>query len=68
VAAAPITWDEKSLSAMPAGVDPTLIAESLRLTPAARLARLQAMVDFVEETRRGHPVQASPPGAARPRR
>jgi hypothetical protein len=38
------SWDQRILSRMPEGVDPTLIAESLRLTPGERLARLQAMV------------------------
>jgi hypothetical protein len=37
---------------MPPGVDPTLVAESLRLTPTERLARLQKLVEFFETVRR----------------
>ncbi len=34
------------------GVDRTLLRENLKLTPAQRLAQLQAMADFVEVARR----------------
>lgn len=58
----PPTWDERILAHMKPGVDPTLIAESLRLTPTDRLARLQEMVVFVERIRRpsSHAVPPAP--------
>lgn len=41
-------WDERILAHMKPGVDPTRVAESLRLTPTERLARLQERLAFVE--------------------
>ena len=55
-----LTWDERLLARMPPGVDPTLIAESLKLTPTERLARLQQLLAFVDSVRRR-------PGDALPR-
>lgn len=51
-------WDERILAHMKPGVDPTLVAESLRLTPTERLSRLQKMLAFVELVHRrpGHAV------------
>jgi hypothetical protein len=46
------TWDQRILAEMPPGVDPTLVAESLRLTPTERLARLQKLVEFFEAVHR----------------
>jgi short-subunit dehydrogenase len=51
------SWVQRILSRMPEGVDPTLIAESLRLTPGERLARLQAMVASVESVRTNRDVK-----------
>ena len=39
------TWDERILAAIPSGVDETLIAENLRLTPTERVEKLQRMLD-----------------------
>lgn len=52
------TWDERILARLKPSVDPTLIAESLRLTPTERLVRLQDMLAFVElaHRRTGHVV------------
>ena len=44
-------WDERILDAVPAGVDETLIIENLRLTPTARVERLQALVDQLDAVR-----------------
>lgn len=61
------TWDQRILAAVPTSVDPTLVTESLRLTPTERLARLQAMMAFVElaHTRRDDTVQAAAGNAQR---
>jgi hypothetical protein len=61
------TWDQRILAAVPSSIDPTLVTESLRLTPTERLARLQAMMAFVDlaRTRRDDPVQATPRDAQR---
>jgi hypothetical protein len=55
-------WDERILAHMKPGVDPTLIAESLRLTPTERLIRLQKMLAFVElvQSRPDHAVPRTP--------
>jgi hypothetical protein len=49
--AAEQTWDQRILARLKPSVDPSLIAESLRLTPTERLARLQKMLAFVEAAR-----------------
>ena len=61
------TWDQRILAAVPPSVDPTLVTESLGLTPTERLARLQAMMAFVElaRTRRDDTVQAAARNAQR---
>jgi len=45
-------WQYVMLDKMPASIDPTLIEENLKRTPAERLQALQAMVDMAEEIRR----------------
>lgn len=45
------TWDERIRALLPPSVDPTQIAEDLRLTPTQRLEKLQALVDSVEALR-----------------
>lgn len=53
-------WDERILARLTPGVDPTLIAESLRLTPTERLERLQAMLAFVERVHARDAVSPTP--------
>lgn len=43
-----LSWDQRILARTRPSIDPTLVAESLRLTPTKRLERLQKMYDFVE--------------------
>jgi hypothetical protein len=59
-----LAWDERILAMARPSVDPTLVAESLRLTPTERLARLQQMIAFVEHVRRDT-AHAVPRPAAR---
>jgi hypothetical protein len=44
-------WDERALALLPPSIDPTQIAESLKLTPTQRLERLQQLVDAVAAMR-----------------
>jgi hypothetical protein len=46
------TWDERIFALLPSGVDPTLIAENLRLSPSQRLDKLMSVLRFVEEASR----------------
>lgn len=45
-------WDVRILELIDSGVDGTLIEENLRRTPTERLARMQAMLSFLEQTKR----------------
>ncbi|MEX2208320.1 MAG: hypothetical protein WEF50_19035 [Myxococcota bacterium] len=45
-------WDARILELIDAGIDGTLIEESLRRTPTERLARMQAMLAFLEQAKR----------------
>jgi len=45
------TWDERIFEACPPQLDLTQLTENLRRTPAERLARLQDVVDALEELR-----------------
>ncbi len=47
-----LTWDERILELIDAGVDISLIDENLRRTPAERLRRLQDRLRFLERIRR----------------
>ena len=51
-------WQYVMLDKMPASIDPTLIEENLKRTPAERLQALQAMVDLAEEIRRAREDRA----------
>jgi hypothetical protein len=63
-----LSWDERILSIARPSIDPTLVAESLRLTPAECLDRLQRMLEFVEVARRrSHHVVSKPARDARQR-
>jgi hypothetical protein len=42
------TWHDRLLAAMPGGVDPTLIAESLKITPTARLENMRRAAASIE--------------------
>jgi hypothetical protein len=44
-------WDERTLALLPPSVDPTQLAENLKLTPTQRLEALQALVDAVAAMR-----------------
>jgi hypothetical protein len=46
------TWDERILEAIPSGVDETIVAENLALTPTERLQKMLSVLAFVEEVRR----------------
>jgi hypothetical protein len=49
-------WDVRILELIDPGVDGTLIEENLRRTPSERLARMQQMLNFLEQAKRdGHP-------------
>jgi hypothetical protein len=50
-----LSWDQRILSVARPSIDPTPVAESLCLTPAERLDRLQRMLAFVEVARRRLP-------------
>jgi hypothetical protein len=45
-------WDVRILELIDSGVDGTLIEENLRRTPTERLARMQAMLSFLEQAKR----------------
>jgi hypothetical protein len=45
-------WDARILELIDAGIDGTLIEENLRRTPTERLARMQAMLSFLEQAKR----------------
>ena len=45
------TWDERIFEACPPKIDLEQLAENLRRTPAERLARLQDVVDALDELR-----------------
>jgi hypothetical protein len=53
-----LTWDQRILALVDAGVDGTLIAENLRRTPTERLRRMQEMARFLEEARDRRPATA----------
>jgi hypothetical protein len=50
-------WQDRILESGDTGIDPTLIAANLRLTPTERLERLRAFLTFVDDVR-----QANGPG------
>jgi hypothetical protein len=43
------TWDERIFAACPPEIDQAQLTENLRRTPAERLARLQDVVNALEE-------------------
>jgi hypothetical protein len=45
------TWDQRILALVPSSVDPTQVAEDLRLTPTQRLEKLQALLEATEQLR-----------------
>ena len=45
-------WQDQLLAAMPRSVDPTLITESLKLTPTARLETMRRAAESFETMRR----------------
>jgi hypothetical protein len=45
-------WDARILALIDPGIDGTLIEENLRRTPTERLARMQAMLSFLELAKR----------------
>lgn len=46
------TWDERIFQVCPPKLDLEQLTENLRRTPAERLARLQDVVDALDELRR----------------
>lgn len=47
----PRGWQDKVIAAIESGIDPTLIASSLRLTPTERLERMRQAAIALEEMR-----------------
>ena len=54
------TWDERILEACPPQLDLAPLAENLRRTPAERLARLQDVVDALDEMRNARAGKRGP--------
>lgn len=50
-AATPQGWQDRILAAIPSGIDPTLIAESLRWTPTERLERMRRFGQSLDRMR-----------------
>ncbi|WP_437669363.1 hypothetical protein [Sorangium sp. So ce131] len=48
------SWDQRILERIPSGVDPSLIAENLRLTPTERVERMRKALEFIEEAKAAH--------------
>jgi hypothetical protein len=44
-------WQDAILDALPSGVDPTQVAENLRLSPTERLERMRRFLMQLEEAR-----------------
>ncbi len=51
-------WDVRILALIDPGIDGTLIEENLRRTPTERLARMQAMLAFLEQSKHDGPERA----------
>jgi hypothetical protein len=45
-------WGTEALRHLPSGVDPTQIAENLKLTPTERIEKMQRFQRFLEEAKR----------------
>jgi len=60
MAARDATWDERIFEVCPPRIDLAQLAENLRRTPAERLARLQDVVDALDELRRARQRVAAP--------
>ena len=45
-------WDVRILELVDPGIDGSLIEENLRRTPTERLARMQQMLEFLEQAKR----------------
>jgi hypothetical protein len=54
-------WQDRILESGDTGIDPTLIAANLRLTPTERLEQLRAFLAFIDDVR-----QANGPGLQAP--
>jgi hypothetical protein len=48
------TWDQRILELVPSGVDATLVAENLKLTPTERLEKVRRVLQFVEDVKRAN--------------
>ncbi|AUX30598.1 uncharacterized protein SOCE836_027070 [Sorangium cellulosum] len=48
------SWDQRILERVPSGVDASLIAENLRLTPTERVERMRKALEFIEEAKAAH--------------
>lgn len=46
------SWADQLLDQLPSSVDPTQIAERLKLTPTERLLRMQEVLNGLEEAKR----------------
>jgi hypothetical protein len=44
-------WDARILAVIDAGVDETIIAERLKLTPTERIETMRAVLQFAEDAR-----------------
>ena len=55
----PGTPDERGGTAHAAGIDMSLIEDSLRLTPEQRSSELQQVLGFLEEVRNANPCQGA---------
>jgi hypothetical protein len=53
-----LPWDARILARIDPGIDGSLIEENLRRTPAERLARMQQMLEFLEQARERRPETA----------
>lgn len=57
-------WQDAMIEARDWGIDPTLIASNLRLTPTERLERLRAFMAFVQSGRAANAGRLSRPARA----
>ncbi|MGK3987366.1 hypothetical protein [Sorangium sp. So ce136] len=53
------SWDQRILERVPSGIDASLIAENLRLTPTERVERMRKALEFIEEAKAAHGHQLS---------
>jgi hypothetical protein len=53
------TWDERVFEHVESGVDPTLIRENLKLSPTARVEKMQKTLALIEDLRKAHGNRSS---------